>query len=125
MSRSNYTKPYPCTKSERSGKHYVTISETEQLGSEYSKDGNTGVLVRFENDSIVHEEVYYIGGHNYTKYLKLFREVGLQFIYSDNIVGKKLWIVIKHIISGDDRKVKLESVHANEPNVPLLIEEYE
>jgi len=125
MSRSSYTKTYPCTKSERSGKQYVTISETEQLGSEYSKDGNTGVLVMFENDQIIHEEVYYIGGYNYSKYLKLVREMECNPFMIDELVGKKLWIVIKHIISGDDCKVKLESVHANEPNVPLILEEYE
>ena len=125
MSRSSYTKTYPCTKSERSGKQYVTISETEQLGSEYSKDGNTGVLVMFENDQIIHEEVYYIGGYNYSKYLKLVREMECNPFMIDELVGKKLWIVIKHIISGDDCKVKLESVHAKEPNVPLILEEYE
>jgi len=125
MSRSTYTKPYPCTKSERSGKHYVTISKTLELGKEYSKDGSTGVLVRFENESIVHEEIYYIGGYNYSKYLKLVREMECNHLSFTDMIGKQLWIVIKHIIAADVTKVKLVSVHEKEPNVALLIEEYE
>lgn len=123
MSRSTYTKPYPCIKSERSGKQYVTISKILELGKEYSKDGHTGVLVRFENESIVHEEIYYIGGYNYSKYLKLLKEMECS-LSPDEMIDKKCWIVIKHIIA-ETRKVKLVSVQTNEPNVPLILEEYE
>lgn len=124
MSRSTYTKPYPCIKSERSGKQYVTISKILELGSEYSKDGHTGVLVRFENESIVHEEIYYVGGYNYSKYLKLARELECNPLSPEEMIDKKCWIVIKHIIA-DTRKLKLVSVQTNEPNVPLILEEYD
>ena len=123
MSRSTYTKPYPCIKSERSGKQYVTISKILELGKEYYKDGHTGVLVRFENESIVHEEIYYIGGYNYSKYLKLLKEMKCS-LSPDKMLNEKCWIVIKHIIA-ETRKVKLMSVQTNEPNVPLILEEYE
>ena len=132
MSRSSYKPEYPVVTSLKSGKHLVKISKIGKLGEQYSKDGNTGVLVKFVNDDISHEELYYIGGHNYSKLLKLFKVLDMPIEITHNSIKlnvkdlkeKEFWIVIKHVL-GAKKRTELVSVHDKEPNVPLLIEEYE
>lgn len=108
---------------EKSGPQWVTI---ERLTLPF--DG--GYTVKFKNDNIEHEEFYSIK-QNFSDFLKLLKILKSKDDIME-IVGKQLWIVIRHNITmNGDVEVKREAeiVHysADEkmPNYPSVFEEYD
>ncbi len=139
MSRSTYISPL--LSSSKSGPCLVTISNVTKYknksGESIKYKGKEGVVVTFKNDEIEHEELYWIGGYNYSKFLKLLACVEAVFTAPDyskvkNVIGRKLWIVIRHNITIENgREIKRESEITDyspedkKPNVPPIIEEYD
>jgi len=155
MSRSTYINKTTLVSSSKSGPHLVKISNITKYrnksGEVVRNNGNTGVVIMFENDEIKHEELYWISGHNYSKLLKLLKLIGAEFkslmtkhilvddlsntdltIDPKTVVNKVLWIVIRHNVRVvDGKEVKRESElidfspEDRKPNYPNLIEEYD
>ena len=143
MSRSNYIKPLLSSK--KSGPHLVTISNVTKYkstsGEEIKRNGKVGVVVTFKNDEIEHEELYWIGGYNYSKLLALLTMLDVEILLADDkvlkfntigLAGKNLWIVIRHNITIENgRETKRESeltdysTEDKKPNAPPIIEEYD
>jgi len=146
-SRSTYINKTTLVSSSKSGPHLVRISNITKYrnksGEVVRNNGNTGVVIMFENDEIKHEELYWISGHNYSKLLKLLKligaeskneDTGLEKLHMDpkTVVNKVLWIVIRHNVRVvDGKEVKRESElidfspEDRKPNYPNLIEEYD
>ncbi len=138
MSRSNYISKTHLISSVKSGPQLVTISNVtilkDDLGEEKLYKGNKGVVITFKNDEIEHQELYWLHGHNYSKLLKLLKAVDyeLDHINTKHVIGRKLWIVIKHNIrvnngieEGRESELIAFSTESKEPNYPPLIEEYD
>jgi hypothetical protein len=138
MSRSSQIEYTPLVSSKKSGPHLVTISNVaklrDNLGEVKLYKGNFGVVVTFSNEEITHQELYWLHGYNYSKLLKMLQLIGSggDVLDSKEVVGKKLWIVIKHHVTiVDEVEVKREvemfdfSAEDKVPNYPSLLEEYD
>lgn len=142
MSRSTYISPL--LSSSKSGPCLVTISNVTKYknksGESIKYKGKEGVVVTFKNDEIQHEELYWLGGYNYSKFIKILDILDLlpgildavNKLNSEDVRGKKLWIVIRHNITIENgREIKRESEITDyspedkKPNVPPIIEEYD
>ena len=99
----NYT---PLVSELKSGPYLVTISQVAKLrntlGEVVLYKGNNGVVITFKTDEgKYHQELYWIGGLNYSKLLKLLRLIGAGITRLDKreVIGKRLCIVIKTIVT--------------------------
>jgi len=123
--------------SKKSGPQLVTISNVAKLrndlGEEKLYKGNVGVVLNFSNDEIVHQELYWLHGYNYSKLLKLLvlLECNTKQIDKREVIGKKLWLVFKHVITmigGQEESRECEiismSPESKVPKQSSLIEEY-
>lgn len=121
----------------KSGPQLVTISNVSvfknKSGEVLTYRGKQGIVVTFKNDDIEHEELYWLTGYRYAKFLKLIRALG---ILGDNAMvelpGKKLWIVIRHNVTINNHIETMRqaeiidfSVGEKMPNYPLIIAEYD
>lgn len=127
----------PLLSSKKSGPHLVTISQVarlrDNLGEIKLYNGNVGVVFTFINDEISHQELYWLHGYNYSKLLKLLRTIGAgtDALNRKEVIGKKLWIVIKHkikVVDGKevDRTADMDdfSPADKKPNCPPIFEDY-
>lgn len=91
-----------------------------------------GLVLKFQNENIEHEELYWILGKKHGKLAEL------QWMFStmpdtESLLNKQLWIVIRHNILIDDKQneVKRESeivhysVDEQMPNYPQIFEQYD
>ncbi len=122
----------------KSGPHLVTISKIEKftnnLGESIKHKGHEGIVITFKSEDISHQELYWKAGYRYVKLLKLLKvlNVSPENITAKNVIGKKLWIAIRHNVTIEgDKEIKREveiveySPEDKKPNVPSLYEEYD
>ncbi len=107
----------------KSGPQYVTIESVEipPLGNAWT--------IKYKNDNIEHDE-YHSARCNYGDFIKL-----LSLLKSDisELVGRQLWIVIRHNILLDNKQNEIKreseivhySVDEQMPNYPTILEQYE
>ena len=136
MSRSDTYYKQQLKTAAKSGPQLVTITDVRRFVDEKGKDilekGKVGVVVTFKNDDIEHEELYWLGGNGYNKLVKILELLSVNVNDRYKILGKTLWIVIRHNITIiNDVKVKIEaeilnySTDDSMPNYPLILETYD
>jgi hypothetical protein len=119
----------------KSGPQYVTITEVKDFaddkGESLSANGHFGTVVTFKNDNIEHQEMYWLFGSRGNLYLRIVKKLTDES--GSHLIGKKLWIVIRHniLINDKQQEVKRESeiVHYSvgdkAPNYPAIFEQYD
>lgn len=98
------------------GIHALTISDVKlhkkSNGDVILHEDNPAVIVSFENDGRLHQELYWIGSTNYTKLQKIIIQVGLDpamQINKKEIVGKQVNGFIKEYVTlRGTEKIKTE-----------------
>lgn len=84
-----------------SGLHNLTITDVrmhkKSNGEIITYQGNPGIVLSFSKDGLIHQELYWINGYNYTKLQKLLVLIGLDptnEIHKKEIIGRGFWGVI-------------------------------
>lgn len=98
------------------GIYPLTISDIKMHkksnGELITYEENPAVIVSFENEGRIHQELYWIGSTNYTKLQKIILQVGLDpamQISKKEIVGKQIEGIIKeHVTMRDAERIKSE-----------------
>lgn len=120
----------------KSGPQLVTITDVRRFlddrGKELLFKGKHGIVIKFSNDNIEHEELFWLAGHRYVKLLKLMAALSIRTEVLSPILflNKQLWILIRHNITIEkDVEVKREAdivkFSLEMPNHPPIYEEYD
>jgi len=120
----------------KSGPHFSTVVDAvvlkNNLGEEKLYKGSKGLVVTFLTlDGTKHQELYWLNNSKILKLL-LVTKTNIESAEYKELIGKKLWIVIKTKIklengkevSRENEMIDFLSEHKM-PNYPLIIEEYE
>jgi hypothetical protein len=80
------------------GQHLFTITNArnhkKSNGELITYEGNPGVILSYSSEGLVHEEIYWVNGYNYSRLRKLLAQLGLDpagEIIKKDLIGKQFW----------------------------------